>query len=65
MDFLPLMLFPVLATAVVLLRHATPRSRLLRAHDCWVPIWSPGEIGSGHDPQGKAPFCRASRMVRD
>ncbi|WP_199425253.1 hypothetical protein [Actinotalea solisilvae] len=33
MDFLPLMPFPVLATAVVLLRHATPRSRLLRAHD--------------------------------
>jgi glutathione S-transferase len=38
---------------------------LLRAHDCWVPIWSSGAIESGHDPDGEAPFCRVNRMVRD
>jgi len=43
----------------------TQVERLLRAHGCWEPIWEPPTISSGHDPEGTAPFCRVSRMVRD
>lgn len=38
---------------------------LLRAHNCWEPLWRVDGISSGHDPGGEAPFCRANRMVRD
>ncbi len=38
---------------------------LLQEHGCWQPLWSVGELASGHDPAGEAPFCRALRMVRD
>ena len=38
---------------------------LLEEHGCWSPLWSVGDLASGHDPAGEAPFCRALRMVRD
>ncbi len=46
-------------------RARGPLEQLLRAHGCWEAIWQPPRIDSGHDPEGTAPFCRASRMVRD
>lgn len=38
---------------------------LLERHACWAPLWRARRLGSGHDPAGAAPFCRALRMVRD
>ncbi len=38
---------------------------LLESDGCWEPLWRVGELRSGHDPLGEAPFCRALRMVRD
>jgi glutathione S-transferase len=38
---------------------------LLEEHGCWEPLWRVPALASGHDPAGTAPFCRATRMVRD
>ncbi len=38
---------------------------ILTEHGCWEPLWRIEGIDSGHDPDGRAPFCRALRMVRD
>jgi hypothetical protein len=38
---------------------------LLERHGCWRPLWSVEHLASGHDPARQAPFCRATRMVRD
>jgi glutathione S-transferase len=38
---------------------------LLEQTGCWEPLWRLEEIRSDHDPLGTAPFCRATRMVRD
>ena len=38
---------------------------ILERHDCWVPLWRVTEFACDHDPDDTAPFCRATRMVRD
>jgi hypothetical protein len=38
---------------------------VLEEHGCWEPIWRVTEFRCDHDPEGTAPFCRATRMVRD
>ncbi len=38
---------------------------LLEAHGCWEPLWRITGFRCEHDPEGTAPFCRATRMVRD
>jgi hypothetical protein len=38
---------------------------LLERHGCWEPLWRVTEFACDHDPDGTAPFCRATRMVRD
>lgn len=38
---------------------------LLELTGCWEPLWRVQAPASGHDPGGVAPFCRATRMVRD
>jgi len=38
---------------------------ILRSHGCWEPLWRVSPAASGHDPDASAPFCRATRMVRD
>ncbi|HWE33174.1 MAG TPA: glutathione S-transferase family protein [Solirubrobacteraceae bacterium] len=38
---------------------------LLERHRCWEPLWRIDGVRSGHDPDGTAPFCQATRMVRD
>lgn len=38
---------------------------LLDRYGGLVPLQTFGPIASGHDPGGEAPFCGASRMVRD
>lgn len=37
----------------------------LKVTGCWEPLWRVHGLASGHDPQGVAPFCRVTRMVRD
>lgn len=38
---------------------------LLERHGCWEPLWRTDGVASGHDPDGTAPFCKVTRMVRD
>jgi hypothetical protein len=38
---------------------------LLERHGCWEPLWRVTEFACDHDPDGTAPFCVATRMVRD
>jgi glutathione S-transferase len=38
---------------------------LLERHGCWEPLWRTTGFTCDHDPAGTAPFCRATRMVRD
>lgn len=38
---------------------------VLERHGCWEPLWRIDGLASGHDPDGTAPFCRVTRMVRD
>lgn len=38
---------------------------LLKRHACWEPLWRVREFNCDHDPDGTAPFCRTTRMVRD
>ena len=38
---------------------------ILESHGCWEPLWRVTEFRNDHDPEGTAPFCRATRMVRD
>ncbi|MGK2932635.1 MAG: glutathione S-transferase family protein [Solirubrobacterales bacterium] len=38
---------------------------ILERHGCWEPLWRVTDFRSGHDPEGTAPFCQATRMVRD
>jgi hypothetical protein len=38
---------------------------ILEEHGCWEPLWRTGDFRCDHDPGGTAPFCRATRMVRD
>lgn len=38
---------------------------ILEKHGCWEPLWRITGFRCEHDPQGTAPFCRATRMVRD
>jgi glutathione S-transferase len=38
---------------------------LLDDHGCWEPLWRVTDFRCEHDPDGTAPFCRATRMVRD
>ena len=38
---------------------------ILESHGCWEPLWRLTEFRCDHDPEGKAPFCQATRMVRD
>jgi glutathione S-transferase len=38
---------------------------LLEAHDAWEPLWRVKDFKVDHDPDGTAPFCQATRMVRD
>ncbi len=37
----------------------------LERHRCWEPLWRVTAFACDHDPEGTAPFCRATRMVRD
>ena len=39
--------------------------RLLEEQGSWGPLWRVPTLASGHDPAGTAPFCSATRMVRD
>jgi glutathione S-transferase len=38
---------------------------MLERHGCWEPLWRVTDFRCDHDPDGTAPFCRATRMVRD
>ncbi len=38
---------------------------VLERHRCWEPLWRVTAFACDHDPEGTAPFCRATRMVRD
>jgi len=38
---------------------------ILSRHGCWEPLWRLTGFCCDHDPAGTAPFCRATRMVRD
>ena len=38
---------------------------ILEDHGCWEALWRVEGMRSGHDPGAQAPFCRATRMVRD
>ena len=38
---------------------------ILERHGCWEPLWRIEDFRCEHDPDGTAPFCRATRMVRD
>ena len=46
-------------------RGAERVRELLERHGCWEPLWRVTEFACDHDPDGTAPFCRATRMVRD
>jgi glutathione S-transferase len=37
----------------------------LEGHGCWEPLWRVTDFACEHDPEGTAPFCKATRMVRD
>jgi hypothetical protein len=39
--------------------------RLLAATGCLEPLLAVERLDSGHDPDGRAPFSRVARMVRD
>jgi glutathione S-transferase len=46
--------------------QAAGRAReVLEGNGCWEPLWRVTEFDCDHDPEGTAPFCRATRMVRD
>ena len=38
---------------------------VLERTGCWEPLWRRRDFACDHDPEGTAPFCRATRMVRD
>ncbi|MGK2954060.1 MAG: glutathione S-transferase family protein, partial [Solirubrobacterales bacterium] len=38
---------------------------ILERHGCWEPLWRVTDFRCDHDPDDTAPFCRATRMVRD
>jgi glutathione S-transferase len=38
---------------------------ILENHGCWEPLWRVTDFRCDHDPDGTAPFCKATRMVRD
>ena len=38
---------------------------ILERHGCWEPLWRLTEFRNVHDPEDTAPFCQATRMVRD
>ncbi|MGA7396433.1 MAG: glutathione S-transferase family protein [Solirubrobacterales bacterium] len=38
---------------------------ILEDHGCWEPLWRVTDFRNDHDPEGTAPFCQATRMVRD
>ncbi len=38
---------------------------LLEDNGCWEPLWRVTDFRCDHDPEGTAPFCQATRMVRD
>jgi glutathione S-transferase len=38
---------------------------LLERDGCWERLWRIDGLASGHDPDGTAPFCKVTRMVRD
>lgn len=38
---------------------------ILERHGCWEPLWRERDFSCDHDPDGTAPFCAATRMVRD
>ena len=38
---------------------------ILERHGCWEPLWRERDFACDHDPEGTAPFCRVTRMVRD
>ncbi len=38
---------------------------ILERHGCWEPLWRVDDFACDHDPDGTAPFCRVTRMVRD
>ena len=38
---------------------------MLEGHGCWEPLRRVEDFACDHDPDGTAPFCRATRMVRD
>ena len=38
---------------------------ILEQNGCWEPLWRVTDFRCEHDPGGTAPFCRATRMVRD
>jgi glutathione S-transferase len=42
-----------------------PVREILERHGCWEPLWRVTDFACDHDPEGTAPFCRATRMVRD
>ena len=44
---------------------ATTVREILERHGCWEPLWRAGDFRCDHDPGGTAPFCKATRMVRD
>jgi hypothetical protein len=36
--------------------------RRLEAVGAWEPLWRTGDLDSGHDPEGQAPFCAGTRV---
>jgi len=44
---------------------APAASEVRRILGCWQPLWRASEFRCDHDPDGTAPFCKATRMVRD
>jgi glutathione S-transferase len=43
--------------------NATEARQLLERNRCWDPLWRPGEIASGHDPDGRAPFVEGLEVI--
>lgn len=46
-------------------RESQPVREALERYGCWEPLWRVTEFRCEHDPEGTAPFCKATRMVRD
>ena len=46
-------------------RRRCGSARCSSGQGCWEPLWRVAEVACDHDPDGTAPFCQATRMVRD